>query len=494
MSERFLLLPILFPACAAFVFSVPALPLNRYRLRFWKDLAVLAAVLANSGLLLFLVWSPPAGTLTLFRLSGNAAFALHLDGLGRSFAALIAVLWPLTTLYAFEYMEHEGRESRFYAWFLMTYGVVSGIALSGNLLTLYFFYEVMTLTTLPLVMHSMDGRARYAGRWYLMYSVGGAALAFIPLAFSLLHGGGNFALGGTLGSWPQLPVNILLSTYFLGFTGFGVKAAVFPFHGWLPAASVAPTPVTALLHAVAVVKAGVFAIIRLTWYVYGPEPLRGTWAQTAAFAMACLTILYGSSMALAAHHLKRRFAYSTISQLSYILLGVLLLTPEGLVGALTHLTAHAVMKINLFFCVGAILCRTRREYLFDMRGIAMGMPWTFLALLGSGLALCGLPPAAGFMGKWQLGIAAASAPPLGYAGLVVIGVSAVLTVLYVFSIFGTALMPGKNFDFRAANEGVSDPSARMLLPMSLLAAAAVLFGLYCGPMLRFFDEIAAGKL
>ena len=491
MSEKLLLLPILFPAFASLVF---ALSINRCRTQFWRDLAVESAVLANSALLLFFVWKAPEGTLTLFRLSGSVAFALHLDGLGRTFAVLIAFLWPLTMLYALEYMEHKGRENPFYAWFLLTFGVVAGIALSANLLTLFFFYEVMTMTTLPLVMHDMDGRARYAGRQYLTYSVGGAALAFVPLAFSLLHGGGEFALGGSLSLLPHISPNLVLSAYFLGFIGFGVKAAVFPFHSWLPAAAVAPTPVTALLHAVAVVKAGVFAIIRLTWYVFGPGTLRGTWAQTAAFTMTCLTILYGSSMALATHHLKRRFAWSTISQLSYILLGVLLLTPEGFVGGLTQLGAHAVMKINLFFCAGAILCRTHREYLFDMRGIGLGMPWTFLALLVSGLALCGLPPSAGFMGKWQLGVAAAAVPPLGYIGLVVITVSAVLTVLYIFSIFGTALMPGKNFDFKTANEGVSDPGARMLIPMGILAAAAVFYGLYAEPLVAFFARVAAGEI
>lgn len=492
MSEKLLLLPILFPAFAALVFAVSALPSSQTR--FWRDFAIESAVLVNSALLLFFVWKAPVETLTLFRLSGNVAFALRLDGLGRIFAVLIAFLWPLTMLYALEYMEHKGREVPFYAWFLLTFGVVAGIALSANLLTLFFFYEVMTMTTLPLVMHDMDGRARYAGRQYLLYSVGGAALAFVPLAFSLLHGGGDFILGGSLSLLPHISRTLVLSAYFLGFIGFGVKATVFPFHSWLPAAAVAPTPVTALLHAVAVVKAGVFAIIRLTWYVFDPASLRGTWAQTAAFALVCLTILYGSSMALATHHLKRRFAWSTISQLSYILLGVLLLTPEGLVGALTHLGAHAVMKINLFFCAGAILYRTHREYLFDMRGIGLGMPWTFVALLISGLALCGLPPSAGFMGKWQLGIAAAAVPPLGYIGLVVIGVSAVLTVLYIFSIFGTAAMPGRNFDFGAANEGVSDPGARMLIPMGILAAAAVLYGLYAEPLVAFFTRVALGEI
>lgn len=286
-----------------------------------------------------------------------------------------------------------------------------------------------------------------------------------------------------------------------------VKAAVSPFHGWLPSASVAPTPVTALLHAVAVVKAGNLtnAIIRLTWYVFEPESLMGTWAHTAAFLITCVTIIYGSSMALAAQHLKRRFAYSTISQLSYILMGVLLLTPEGLTGALTHMCAHAVMKINLFFCAGAILCMTGREYLFDMRGIALGMPRTFIALIISGLALCGLPPAAGFIGKWQLGIAAADAKafnnsasfmniPLGHLGLAALAISSVLTVLYIFSIFSTGIMPGRNFDFKTANQGVSDPGRDILIPIVLLAIGAIIYGLYAGQLINFFSRIAHGVI
>lgn len=486
MDERFLLLPILFPALAALFLALLRRPAYA-----WRNPAVELATLLNSAFILMLAVSPPAGTLTLFRLSENAAFAFRLDGLGRAFAVLIAVLWPLTTLYAFEYMRHEGRENTFYAWFTLTYGVVAGIALSADLLTLFLFYELMTLTTLPLVMHAMDGRARYAGRKYLIYMVGGAALAFIGMAFAIVHGGGgDFVLGGILD--PDIQVsNRLLAAYFLGFLGFGIKAAIFPFHGWLPAAAVAPTPVTALLHAVAVVKAGVFAVIRLTWYVFGPRLLVGSWAQTAAVLIACSTILYGSSMALATQHLKRRFAYSTISQLSYIVLGALLLTPEGLVGALTHMGAHAIIKINLFFCAGAILCRTEREYLFDMRGIGLGMPRTFLALLVSGLALCGLPPTAGFMGKWQLGVAAAAMGPLGHVGLAAVMVSAVLTTLYVFSVFSVAIMPGRNFDFETANRGVSDPSWLMLAPLGVLAAGAVLYGLYAEPLIGFFTRIAA---
>ncbi len=489
MNEKLLLLPIIIPAVSALLIAT-----MNFTGRKQRNIFTEACVILNTIVILFLVMYPPENTLTLFRFSERAAFALRLDGLGSVFAVLIALLWPLTTLYAFEYMSHEHRETSFFGWFVLTYGVVAGIALSSDLLTLYLFYEVMTLTTLPLVMHEMDGRARYAGRKYLTYSVAGAACAFIALTYTMSQGGGElFVLGGTLGVWPNKPDNMLLTAWFLGFLGFGVKAAVFPFHGWLPSASVAPTPVTALLHAVAVVKAGVFAVIRLTWYVFEPETLAATWAQYAAFTMVCITILYGSSMALATQHFKRRFAYSTISQLSYILLGVLLLTPEGLVGALTHMGGHAVMKINLFFCAGAVLCQTKREYLFDMRGLGLGMPKTSIALLVSGLALCGLPPSAGFMGKWQLGTASA-AVSMGHAGVAMLAVSAVLTVLYVFSIFSIFIMPGKNFDFKTANMGVKDPGWEMLLPLGILAAGSFVYGLYAEPMIEFFTRIAQGVI
>lgn len=490
MTEKMLLLPVIIPAISALLISA-----INFKTKKARNIFIECSVLLNTLVIILLVIYPPQNTLSLFRLSERAGFALKLDGLGMVFAVLIALLWPLTTLYAFEYMSREHRETSFFGWFVLTYGIVAGIALSSDLLTLYLFYEVMTLTTLPLVMHEMDGRARYAGRKYLIYSVCGAACAFIALTYTMSKGGGeSFTLGGTLGIWPNKPDNMLLWAWFLGFLGFGVKAAVFPLHGWLPGASVAPTPVTALLHAVAVVKAGVFAVIRLTWYVFEPETLAGTWAQWAAFSMVCVTIVYGSSMALATQHLKRRFAYSTISQLSYILMGVLLLTPEGLVGALTHMGGHAIMKINLFFCAGAILCQTEREYLFDMRGIGLGMPKTSFALLISGLALCGLPPSAGFMGKWQLGTASAANYPLGHAGVAMLAISAVLTVLYIFSIFSIFIMPGKNFDFKTANRGVKDPGVQMLFPLGVLALFSFVYGLYSEPLIKFFTRIAQGVL
>lgn len=490
MSAWFLLLPILIPSAAALVLSSTK-PRTGTELAF----CVGTIVTANSILTLLIARYAPAGALPLLRLSSTLAFALRLDGLGILFSVLVSVLWVPTTFYALEYMKHEGREKAFFSWFILTYGVVLGIAFSANLLTLYFFYELMTLTTLPLVMHAMDDRARAAGRKYLIYSVGGAACAFIALVFTIGHGAGAFfAMGGNLDATvASVPRDTLLTVYLLGFLGFGVKAALFPFHGWLPSASVAPTPVTALLHAVAVVKGGIFAIIRLTYFVFGPELLRGSWAQVTALILACVTIVYGSSRALASRHLKLRFAWSTVSQLSYILLGALLLTPEGLAGGLTHMAGHALMKINLFFCAGAILYKTHREYLSDMRGIGAGMPKTLFCLAVSGMALSGIPPLAGFVGKWQIGTAATSAP-YGYMGLTALMISALLTVLYIFSILGIATMPGKGFDFKTANQGVEDPNALMTIPMFLLAAAAILYGLYAGPAIRFFGRIAAGVL
>ena len=489
MNEKFLLLPVILPTITALI-----MPFLNFRTRKIQNIFIFSSIFLNSIILIALTIYQPSETLILFRMSEKAAFGLRLDGLGMVFSMLIALLWPLTSLYAFEYMAHEHNEKTFFAWFIVTFGVVSGIALSSNLLTLYLFYEVMTLTTLPLVMHEMDGKARYAGRKYLLHSVLGASLAFIALTYAMYLGGGEiFQLGGTIGVWPNEPSNMLLLTWFLGFIGFGVKAAVFPFHSWLPAASVAPTPVSALLHAVAVVKAGIFAIIRLTWYVFEPESLSGTWAQDAALIMVCITIIYGSTKALTTWHLKRRFAYSTISQLSYILMGVLLLTPEGFNGALVHMGAHAIIKINLFFCAGAILCQTHRKYLFDMRGIGLGMPKTSFALLISGLALCGLPPSGGFMGKWQLGIAAAASPE-GHIGIAALMISAVLTVLYIFSIFSIFIMPGKNFDFKTANQGVKDPGLQMLIPLGILALGAFVYGLYCESIINFFNKITSGVL
>ncbi len=286
-------------------------------------------------------------------------------------------------------MTKEKHEKVFFMFYTITYGVTLGIALSDNFLTMYCFYELLTLVTVPLVMHTLTREAILASRKYLYYSIGGAAFSFIGMIFILVYGNtSEFILGGVLN--PEALVgqeNIFLLIYVMSFFGFGVKAAICPLNSWLPQAGVAPTPVTALLHAVAVVKSGAFAIMRLTFYCFGTEFLRGTWAQYLLMGVVMFTIVYGCSMALKETHLKRRLAYSTISNLSYILFGVVIMTPLGLTAALSHMLFHAFMKIASFFCAGSIMHQTECHYIYQLDGFGRKMPKVFAVFTISSLAL-----------------------------------------------------------------------------------------------------------
>ena len=453
-----------------------------------RERLIMGVTLVTSAIALWTLWGAQTGTVTLMTLGDKLSLALRVDGLSKVFGTLVAILWPVTTLYSFEYMTHEGGENRFFSFFTATYGVVLGIALSENLLTLYLFYELMTFITLPLVMHAMDDRARHAGRTYILYSMTGAALAFAGLM--VVYNLGD-TLSFTYGGIMQGQDPLVLWGYVLCFFGFGVKAAVFPFHGWLPAASVAPTPVSALLHAVAVVKGGVFAIMRVTYFVFGTGILAGTLAQYIPMAAVLVTIVYGSFRALTMVHLKRRLAYSTISQLSYILLGVVVMSPLGFLAAITHLVFHAVMKICLFFGAGAILYKTHKEYLFEMDGLAKIMPKTVAAYSVCAFALSGIPPLMGFVSKWRLVAAVAEGPDLWrLAALGALLASAILTVCYMLLPMGKFYAtPLKN-----AAEKNAEPNYRMTAPMIGLAACAVLGGIFASPLCDFFLKVATGQL
>ena len=410
------------------------------------------------------------------------------------FGGLVSALWPLATLYAFEYMTKEEHEKVFFMFYTMTYSVTLGISFSANLLTMYFFYELLTLVTVPLVMHTLTREAILASRKYLYYSLGGAAFAFIGLIFIIIYGNTtDFVLGGVLD--PEkigARTNVLLLIYVIAFMGFGVKAAISPFNSWLPDAGVAPTPVTALLHAVAVVKSGAFAIIRLTFYSFGTDFLRGTWAQDVVMAIVMFTIVYGCSRAIKETHIKRRLAYSTISNLSYILFGVTVMTPTGMIGALTHLIFHAVIKIAAFFCAGAIMHQTGRQYVHELDGMGCKMPCVFGVFTVSALALMGVPGLAGFISKWNLASAAVeSGNGLAYGGIVCLLVSALLTAIYMFTIVIRAFFPGRNFEISSL-EGIKDPNWKMLVPLFIFTAFIIFFGLYSGPVTRFLTDVAGG--
>ena len=422
--------------------------------------------------------------LMVLSLGEKLTIAFHVDGLSCIFAALVSVLWPLACLYAVEYMSREGAENRFFAFYLISFGVTLGIAFSANVLTMYLFYELLTLATLPLVMHAMDSKARYAGRVYLTYSMCGAALGFIAMVMMIEHGSWFFQFGGSV-VVPDGKEQTLRLAYILGFFGFGVKAAVFPGHKWLLRASVAPTPVTALLHAVAVVKAGVFAVARITWYGFGPDLLRGSWCQYLAMGAAMFTIVYASSKALRTKHLKRRLAWSTISNLSYILLGIATLTTAGLVAGMVHLVAHAVLKITLFFCVGAVHYKMHRDFVPDVEGCGVLMPVVFGCFAVASLGLMGVPPLAGFASKWLLATSAVGLGEwAGYLSAAVLIVSALLTALYLMEIVLLAFFPRQNRQLTVAvpKRARRDPSWRMTLPLTVLSAGSVGLGLGAGAL------------
>ena len=484
------LLPVIFPIIA----GACLLPV-KFKDRKSRERVVLPIVVINAIFALYAIFGTGCPEVTLFQFSEKLSLTLHVDGLSKVFGTMVSLLWIVTTVYAFEYMTHEGNEDRFFSFFIMTFGVVVGIAFAANFLTMYLFYEFLTLVTLPIVMHQFDNKSRHAGKMYVLYMMFGASLAFIGFVFVYMFGTTTaFVPGGVLD--PALVAGhetTLLAVFVMAFFGFGVKAAVFPFYRWLPKASVAPTPVTALLHAVAVVKSGIFAIIRLTYYAFGTSFLVGTWAQNVMLIFAAITIVFGSTVALRTPHVKRRFAYSTVSNLSYIIFGIAVMTPAGLAAALLHMVYHAVIKITLFFTAGAILYKTHREYMYEIEGFGKYMPVTFFALSITGLGLVGVPPFAGFNSKWALASSAvASGNPVSYIGIVALILSALLTALYIFSIIIRAYFPREKEYPADYYHHVSDPNKYMTIPLIVLTIVSVIMGLFPDALLDIMNGAIAG--
>lgn len=488
MKPMFMAVVVLLPIILGAL--IPLIPFrSRKQLMIYTE----SVVLFNTVLVFGLLLNQSSVPFVLFRLTGNLSISFRLDGLGTVFAGIVSCLWPLATLYAFEYMKHEKHESYFFMFYTITYGITLGIAFAQDIVTMYCFYEMLTLVTLPLIMHTLSREAILASRTYLYYSLGGAAFAFIGMIFILIYGStSNFIPGGVL---VMAKVgnsrNMLLLIYVLCFMGFSVKTAMWPFGAWLPKAGVAPTPVTALLHAVAVVKAGAFTVMRITYYSFGTKFLRGTWAQNMVMVFVIITIVYGCSRAVKETHWKRRLAYSTMSNLSYILFGVVLMSPLGLVGALSHMIFHAVMKICSFFCAGAVIYKTERNYVHELDGLGRKMPKVFLAFTVSAFALMGVPGLCGFVSKWNLAKAATnSGDPLAVAGIAALLISALLTAIYMLTVVVRAFFPGKAFDYGTL-EGIEDPSWMMLLPLGIFVIAMVVFGLHPEPVISALTDLAS---
>ncbi len=475
MNSLWLMITVLLP-----LFGGAVMMLKPFRKDKLRNICTEAIVITTSVLVFLLIFNRPEEGITLFRFTSDLSITLRLDRVGSIFSGMVAFLWPLATLYSYEYMEGEERRRIFFGLYTMTYGVTLGISFAQNILTMYFFYEMLTMVTIPLVGHTFTKEAIRATRTYMVYSIGGAAFAFIGMIFSIIYGStADFTPGGVfdLKNMPGQTINTLLVVYVLCFMGFSVKAAMFPMSGWLPKAGVAPTPVTALLHAVAVVKAGAFATLRITYFTFGTELLKGTWAQGFLSVLAISTIVYGCSRAVKETHFKRRLAWSTVSNLSYILFGVLLMSPLGLAGALMHMVAHGFMKITSFFCAGAVIEKSGKNYIHELDGMGRNMPFTFVVFTIAAFALMGVPGLAGFVSKWNLAKGAvADGTWIGICGVAAILISAILTAIYMLTVSIRAFFPGKDFGY-SSNTGATDPGWKMVLPLSIFVVVIFIFGL-----------------
>lgn len=461
-----------------------ALPYLKIKSRKMRTVYVEVVTLLASLLVLRLM-KTGAETVTLIEYSKAFRLSFGLDGMGKIFLGLMAFLWPLAALYASEYMEHEEREDSFFSFYTMTYGVMILFCCAANLFTMYVLFECITLITLPLVWHKKDPKSIRAARAYIRYSIGCAAFAFAAMILLSVYGKGDFQTGGIIGEMPRQLVNL---TFLAAFFGFGVKAAVFPLCAWLPRASVAPTPVTALLHAVAVVNAGVFAVLRVIYYVFGTELLLGSWAQTIALSFSAATIVFGAWMAVRDTHVKRKLAYSTVSNLGYMLLGASLMSAGGMAGSLAHMVCHGLMKILLFFCIGAVMVKTGRTQVSQMRGLARKMPLTFAFFTTGAIALMGIPPLCGFISKFHLIDAAiAAGGTWAWLGTACLLFSSLLTAVYTLSMLLPALfLPLEDNELPRR----CDPGLRMLVPFALIAAACLLLGVYSRPLMLLLRAIA----
>ncbi|MBK8104983.1 MAG: monovalent cation/H+ antiporter subunit D family protein [Betaproteobacteria bacterium] len=410
----------------------------------------------------------------LFELLPGLEIALRVEPLGMLFALIASSLWIVNSLYSIGYMRgnQEERQTRFYICFALSLAATMGIAFSANLFTLFLFYEVLTLVTYPLVTHHGTEKARQGGRVYLGLLLGTSTVFLLPALIFIwyLAGTTDFTPGGVLQG--RLGHNELAALLALTVYGIG-KAALMPFHRWLPAAMVAPTPVSALLHAVAVVKAGVFSVVKVIVYIFGVDNLAAAGLGGAAdwlVAVAGFTILAASVVALNADNLKRRLAYSTVSQLAYVIMAAALLAPLSLIGAVLHIAAHAFGKITLFFAAGAIYTAAHKTEVSQLDGIGRSMPWTMGAFAIGALSMIGLPPAAGFVSKWYM-LSGAMAAQHWVAVAVIVG-STLLNAGYFLPIVYRAFFVAPAHDAHDHPHG--EAPLPMVIALTVTAAATVL--------------------
>ena len=492
MEGILLLVAILLPAAGSLM--VVFLPwLNQRR----EDRCLfVGAVMVLECIVVLLIAMDTERTLILFEMTKQLPIALRSDGTSRIFSALMSLMWTISGFYSFSYMQHEHNEKSYYAFYLMTMASLMALTLSGTMVTMYLFFEMMTFISMPMVLHSRSKEAVAAGIKYLIYSVAGATMGLLGI-FMLTPNIASpyFVEGGSLLT-NQLNVShtafqvILLITLI----GFGTKAGMFPMHGWLPTAHpVAPSPASAVLSGV-ITKAGVLCIFRMIFYVIGPDYLRGTWVQWTLLGCATITVFMGSMLALKEKTLKKRLAYSSVSQVSYVLCGVFLLDTMALDGALLQMVFHALSKDALFLCAGAIIYKTGITQVDEMHNLGKHMPWTMSLFTICAISLVGIPPLGGFIAKWYIAEGALTSATAVFSWLVpiVLLISAMLTAGYLLPPRVSAFFGGMSHgEAVPAFQEKGDPSLMMLVPISILTLGTLVLGIFPGFMIDLFTRLAS---
>lgn len=408
----------------------------------------------------------------------SLSLRLEADALSTFFLVLIASAFALVILYAKEYFDGDKNSYKFFGFTLMTLGAMLGLSMAGNIITFYMFYEMMSLLSFPLVLYNGDEKARHAAMVYLGFSVFGASMALMGIML-----GGDITLKAFSNVIFNRPLSSrLLSAYLLMAIGFSCKAGMVPLANWLPTAHpVAPAPASALLSGI-ITKAGILGIIRTTFYLFGGSNLQGTFPQTVMLILSMTTIFMGSMLAYKERLLKKRLAFSSVSQLSYVIFGLMLMTPEGMCAGLMQVLFHACAKVGLFLCAGAFIHRCGAHYVDELRGMGRRMPWVMAAFTCCSLSLIGLPPFGGFISKWKLALAALSqGSRLAGIGVIMLMVSAFLTAGYLLPVVSNGYFPGRDFKAQKSDAGIA-----MILPLVLLAAVSAVLGMFPEGLVTFF--------
>ena len=487
-----LLLSILVPAAAGIL-----LPILRLKDRRLQNIFVICALSAELLLVILLCLQQEASC-TLFAMTALLSVKLKLDAVSRLFLLVSSGGYLLAGIFAVKYLDHEEKagslpESVFWSFYLTSLAALAGMAQSANLIAMYFFFEMATLLSMPLVLFERTKESVAAALKYLFYSIAGAFLG-LGCIFVLAHYCTDltFAAGGVLDAAAvKGHEGLILTMTFAGVVGFGAKAGLYPLHGWLPTAHPeAPAPASAVLSGV-ITKAGVLAILRLIYFTVGRDFLYGTWVQSALLILALLTVFMGSMMAYREKLLKKRLAYSSVSQISYVLFGLFLMTKDGYTGALMQVLFHAAAKIGLFLTAGSVIYNTGLHRVDELKAYGKAMPRTFGAFTLLSLSLIGIPPFAGFVSKWYLaeGALTSGLGAFTWAGPLVLILSALLTAGYLLPITVAGFFPGKDAVLPVRND---EGGPLMLLPLFLLAGLTLVLGLAGGLLSGFFASMAAG--